>query len=435
MLPGARLAAVIEILDQIEASDTAAESILRSYFRSRRYAGSKDRRSVGEHVYDIFRHRARLDWWIAGASGDMQPDSRKRVMAFLHVLQGMTAEDVSAVFDGSGHNPPPLSETEGDLSRNLDGKPLLHDAMPAGVLMEVPEWLTQPLQDLWGDRFDAEMSALNAQAPVDLRVNLSRVTLQQARKALARDGIKTEPCPISPSGLRLVERARLEDTKPFKQGLVEIQDEGSQLIALLTDAKPGMTVIDYCAGGGGKTLALADRMGLQGNAKGRLVACDVSPKRLSGLDPRVTRAGVKSVETFILDGKNRLKVSADRVLVDAPCSGLGAWRRHPEARWRLTQEKLTNYLETQTSILRNAAEYVKPGGRLIYATCSLLPWENESQIDRFLKSHKDFKTLPIADVWETTIGEGCPVACPSLTISPATTGTDGFFCQVMERKD
>jgi len=442
MTPGARLSAAIELLDQIEQSGSAADGIIRSYFRARRYAGSKDRRAVGETVYAVIRNRARLDWWIAGAAGDLEPNSRTRVLTALLLIDQENADTIARLFDGSGHGPSPLDHAEKELVGNLVGKPLHHDAMPDGVLCEVPEWLTPLLQQQFNDDFASEMAALNTSASVDVRVNIGRVSRQQAHKSLMRDGVNSEDTPLSVTGLRLTEHARLEDTRAFKKGLIEVQDEGSQLIALLCQAKPGMTVIDYCAGAGGKTLALADFMGLQGNEQtsGRLIACDLSAKRLARMDDRLKRAGAETVERIALESAEipaDLVNGADKVLVDAPCSGSGAWRRHPEARWRLSPERLDEHVSDQRTVLHNAAKFVKPGGQLIYATCSLLTKENEDQIAWFLNEHKDFEILPVSKIWNAATGIAAPPGATrtgSLSLSPASTGTDGFYCAILGKK-
>ena len=440
MTPGARLAAAIEILDTIEGSRTAADAITRSYFRARRYAGSKDRRAVGEKVYSVIRNRARLDWWIAGATGNMEPSSRTRVLSSLLLLDQESPETVATLFDGGGHGPAALDSDEKDFVANIADKPLHHDAMPDGVIHEVPAWLMPPLEHRFGDTFATEMEALNTPAPVDVRVNAGRVTRQQARKSLLRDGINSENTPLSIVGLRLTEHANLERTRAFSKGLIEVQDEGSQLISLLCQAHPGMTVIDYCAGGGGKTLALADFMGLQGNeaTAGRLIACDVSAKRLGRMDERLKRAGAEeAVQRIVLEPSGvpaDLLNSADRVLVDAPCSGSGAWRRHPEARWRLTPERLAEHIADQRTVLTGAANLVKPGGKLIYATCSLLGQENEDQIAWFLAEHPEFKALPIGEIWVEATGIVSPTGATQaegLYLSPASAGTDGFYCAVL----
>lgn len=438
MIPAARLQAAIEILDDIEQSQTPADAIIRAYFRPRRYAGSKDRRAVGARVFDVIRHRARLDWWIAGAAGDMQPSSRLRVLASLLILDEESAQTVSTLYNGEGHAPSSLSDAENQLADNLSGKLLHHDAMPAGVRFETPGWMDGMFQAIWGEAYEAEMAALNSPAPVDIRVNTGRVSRDQARKSLSIDNIKTEFSKLSPVGLRLIERARLEDTKAYKQGLVEVQDEGSQLISLLCEAKPGMSVIDYCAGAGGKTLALADAMGLQGDSSGNstLVACDVSSKRMAGMSERLKRAGVDTVQQLILtdtDGLKTLEASAERVLVDVPCSGTGAWRRHPEARWRLTPERLKEHVIEQKNVLTAAAKLVKPGGRLIYATCSVLEEENDAQIDDFLQNNTDFSVLSITDIWSEIADAPCPTSKTGLLLSPAGADTDGFYCSILKK--
>jgi len=442
MTPGARLSAAIDILNIVDSDKTAADALIRAYFRSRRYAGSKDRRAVTDRVFFVLRHRARLDWWIAGAAGDMAPDGRTRVLASLLLDDQETAAGIATLFNGEGHNPVPLSPEETALAENLAGKGMEHDAMPEAVILEVPAWLEEPLRSQWKERFTGEMVALNATAPVDVRVNLSRVSRDQAMKSLSREDIATHATNLSPAGLRLDGRVRLEQTKAFKKGLVEVQDEGSQLVAQLCDVKPGMTVVDYCAGAGGKTLALADRMGLQ-DAQGEdsaLIACDISEKRLARMDDRLKRAGLeRAVHRQSLSGEGSEWVGlnegiADRVLIDAPCSGTGAWRRHPETRWRLSQSRLDTHMSEQDDVLQAAARLVAPGGWLIYATCSFLKCENEDRIAAFLAKHEQFSALRIADVWAASLGGPCPTTGTALTLTPATTSTDGFYCTVLARR-
>jgi 16S rRNA (cytosine967-C5)-methyltransferase len=355
------------------------------------------------------------------------------------ILDEETPEGINSLFHGAAHSPGSLSPDEEILVSNLEGKALHHDAMPPGVVHEVPNWLDKLFQNQWGESYATEMTALNSAAPVDVRVNTGRVSRNQARKSLSIDDIKTEPTALSPVGLRLVERARLEKTKALRKGLIEVQDEGSQLVALLCEVKPGMTVVDYCAGAGGKTLALADFMALQGaeTDTGSLVACDLSAKRLSRMDDRLKRAGAQRVRKLVLDdldGIKKLEGTADRVLVDAPCSGIGVWRRHPEARWRLTLKRLDQHVEEQKNILAAAAKLITLGGRLVYVTCSLLDQENQLQITTFLADHPDFKLMPVKEIWARSVGTECPTAGNELRLSPATTNTDGFYCAVMERK-
>jgi 16S rRNA (cytosine967-C5)-methyltransferase len=283
------------------------------------------------------------------------------------------------------------------------------------------------------------MGALRVEAPLDLRVNTLKTTPEEARAALALDGVETKPTALSPLGLRAQGRPPLANLASFKSGLIEVQDEGSQLAALLVDARPGMRVADFCAGAGGKTLAMAAAM----ENKGRIVACDVLQGRVERAATRLQRAGAHNVERRGLTSERdpwvkRHAGGFERVLVDAPCSGMGTWRRNPDAKWKLTPDYLKELLDLQQRILDSAARLVKGGGRLIYATCSLLPEENEAQIERFLAQHADFAVLPMADVWRDSIGRHkdaapCPAGDAYLRLTPAQHGTDGFFVAVLPR--
>ena len=277
--------------------------------------------------------------------------------------------------------------------------------MPRAVACDLPDWLEPHLAALYGSRLEDEMAALNAPAPFDLRVNTLKADRDTARRALAAEHIHAEPTPWSPLGLRLKHRAPLAATAAFKDGLVEVQDEGSQLAALLADARPGMRVVDFCAGAGGKTLALAAQM----QNRGKLVACDVAAWRLERAGTRLRRAGISNVERRPLSSerdpwvKHHAK-SFDRVFVDAPCLGIGSWRRNPDGKWRATPQDLAELVPRQRDILASAARLVKPGGRLVYATCSLLREENEAQAEAFLAAHPDFALYPAARAWAETIG-------------------------------
>jgi 16S rRNA (cytosine967-C5)-methyltransferase len=299
--------------------------------------------------------------------------------------------------------------------------------MPEAVKYEIPDWLLPRLKAQFGSALAAEMAAMNEPAPLDLRVNMLKATREQAIAALAREGLRAEPTAYSPWGLRLANRQSVTQGKAFQEGLVEIQDEGSQLIALLVDAQPGMRVVDYCAGAGGKTLAIAMTM----QNKGHIVACDVSAPRLEGAIKRLRRAGVHNAERHLLEpGDKWLKRQAqkfDRVLVDAPCSGTGTWRRNPDARTRLRETDLAELTQKQAMILDQAQKLVKPGGKLVYATCSMLNDENEAQVEAFLARYPMFERLPI----ET------PAALrgPALRLSPRVHGTDGFFAAVLQRRE
>jgi 16S rRNA (cytosine967-C5)-methyltransferase len=307
--------------------------------------------------------------------------------------------------------------------------------MPAWVRGEYPAWLEARLAEAFGERLAAEMGALRDEAPVDLRVNRLKANRETARAALAAQGLQARPTPFSPIGLRLPARTPLTAQAAFRDGLVEVQDEGSQLLALLTDARPGQSVVDFCAGAGGKTLALAAVM----ENKGRLVACDVNARRAERAAQRLRRAGVHNVHRRLLEGESdkwvkRHAGSFDRVLVDSPCTGSGTWRRNPDAKWRLTEGELVKLVVLQGRILASAARLVRSGGRLVYATCSLLREENEDQVAAFLVDHDAFAVVPVPEVWAATIGGPAPADDPFLRLTPARHGTDGFFAAVMERR-
>jgi len=438
MTPSARIQTVIELLDAIWSGNEPADRLMDAYFRKRRYAGSGDRRVVNAAVYDVMRHRGRLDWWIARTGLSMEPGPRTRVIAELAVEKKSSPQDTQALFSGVKHCPEVLTPEECALAEALYGRPLSHGDMPLPVSLEYPDWMDRSLQALWSDRLAVEMSALNQPAPVDIRVNTLKTSPDAVRRSLKEDFVESEPTPLSPIGLRLTGKARLAGTSAFKQGWIEVQDEGSQLIALLSDARPGMDVVDFCAGGGGKALALAASMGVDGKMDGRLTACDISAYRLERMAPRMKRAGVGNIRTQTVaalddDWITKNAGTMDRVLADVPCTGTGAWRRDPDARWRSTLDDLDDKIAVQQRILGMAATLVKPGGRLIYATCSLLQEENERQLAWFLEHHGNFQALPIDEVWAETVGGPPPPPGPSLRLSPASTGTDGFFCAVMER--
>lgn len=437
MTPGARLQAAMELLEAVWQGTAPPDVLADGYFRRRRYAGSSDRRAIQDHVYAILRRRARLDWWVARTGLDAPGDARTRMIAWLSIAERTAPDAIAELFSGSRHCPAALAPVERELAEALYGRPLNHRDMPLDVAYEFPAWMAGSFTALWGERLNVELAALNQMAPVDLRVNGLKATREQARAALAAAFVETEETPFSPLGLRVSGHPRLGGTAAFKDGLVEIQDEGSQLIAFLTGARPGMEVVDFCAGAGGKTLALAALMARAGRLAGRLTACDISKTRLERLRPRLARAGAHAVKCRVITPTADEWVAAgagtaDRVLVDVPCTGTGTWRRDPNAKWRFTPTDLDELIQRQRDILCEAAKLVKPGGRLVYATCSLLQEENEQQLAWFLAAHPGFQALPIDAAWAETIGGTPPPSGPSLRLTPASTGTDGFFCAILE---
>ena len=431
MTPGARIAAAIEVLEIFEASRTPVDKLLKEWARRSRFAGSKDRAAVAELVYVVLRRRSEF----AAIQKDESPAAL--VQSALIVLERASLETIDGLFSGEGYSPPPL--TIADRRRLREA---IDQGPPAERPLNFPDWVIEKFRAQFGADADDEMSAFDERAPLDLRANTLMRSRAQVQTELAQAGVECEPTNISPRGLRITPPApgqkpvNLKPLKPFQDGWVEVQDEGSQILTLLAGAKPGDQVVDFCAGGGGKTLALAAEM----KNSGQIHALDVDRKRLAAIKPRLERAHVRNAQlkaiTRDADSSDRslasLEGKADLVFVDAPCSGSGTWRRRPDGRWLLTPEQLAAYADLQFDVLSRAAKLVKLGGRLFYATCSLFDEENEAPCARFLEAHKGFQSTELAPTslepgvnWRTTrLG---------VLLSPARTGTDGFFAAQMER--
>jgi 16S rRNA (cytosine967-C5)-methyltransferase len=429
--PAGRLAAAIEILEAIEAEPRRpADAIAHDYLRARRYIGSADRRAITAQAWGVVRQKLRLAWHLREAGAAVSP----RLLAAAHALL-VAREDPLPLFGADAHAPPPLSRGEAGRLERLAGRKLVMREMDEAARLNLPAWLVERFRSRFGERLAAEAAAMEGEAPLDLRANLLRTTREAAQAALAAEGITAAPTPFSPWGLRLPARTSITQSRAYREGLVEVQDEGSQLIALVTAAAPGERVADWCAGAGGKTLAMAAMMG----NRGRITACDVHAARLEGAGKRLKRAGVDNAETHLFaPGDRWAKRRAgtfDLALVDAPCTGTGTWRRNPDARFRTTEADLTDLVLKQAVILGEAARVVRPGGRLVYATCSILPEENEEQVSRFLDAHPDFTTRPLATAWDAARpGTAPPGEGTHLALSPAAQGTDGFFAAVLERR-
>jgi 16S rRNA (cytosine967-C5)-methyltransferase len=441
MTPGARIQAAIELLAAIHGGSAPADRAAAAFFRTRRYIGGSDRRAILDAAYAVLRQLAKLDWWIDRAYPE-QPDGRReianlervRVIAKLALLDGWSADRIAGSFDGGQYRPKQLSRSERAFARDLEGQDLRHGEQPKWVRFEFPDWLEPLVAKQFGPHFEREMAAQMEEAATDLRVNALKGDRDAALAALKAEGIEAEATALSPLGLRLGSRPPLANLRCFQDGLIEVQDEGSQLAALLVDARPGQRVVDFCAGAGGKTLAIAAQM----KNKGKIVACDTLKGRVERAGERLKRAGVFNVERRGLESERdpwvkRHAGSFDRVLVDAPCSGTGTWRRNPDAKWKLSPDDLQRLTALQASILESAQRLVKIGGRLVYATCSLLDAENDAQVAAFLERHPDFTQVPVADIWRDVIGGDCPTTAPTLSLTPHRHGTDGFFVAVMQR--
>jgi 16S rRNA (cytosine967-C5)-methyltransferase len=424
MTPAGQLAAAIDLLGEVEGDARPADAVANSFFRNRRFIGAGDRREVSALVWGVLRARRHLGWWVEKFGAEATP---RLLLAAQALFSGMTLHKIALAFTAGRYGPEPLSPAEMIVLEQFAGHTLEHPNMPEAVKYEIPDWILPRLAARFGPALPAEMAALGTPAPLDLRVNALKATREEAITALRAEQLDARPTQYSPWGLRLAGRQSITGGKAFQEGIVEIQDEGSQIVAMLVNARPGMRVADYCAGAGGKTLAIAQMM----ENKGHIVACDVSAPRLEGAIKRLRRAGVHNAERHLLEpGDKWTKRQAekfDRVLVDAPCTGTGTWRRNPDARLRLKETDLAEILPKQAMILDQAARLVKPGGRLIYATCSLLGEENEAQVAAFLARAGAFKLVPL--------GEPLPDALHGemLRLTPRANGTDGFFGAVMER--
>jgi len=422
--PVGRAAAAIELLRGIGAGADPADTIITEYFRRRRYAGSGDRRAIRALVYGVLRGLGRLKWRLAEAGGDSE-DARAWLIA------STPSADLEAIFSGGQFGPDPLGDEERALAERLDANP---GDPPRWARLNCPEWLLERFDRAFPQTCDAELAALNEPAPVDLRVNLMRTSRDSVEAYLREEGHEVAPTELSPACLRAQGWLPLANTKSFKDGLVEIQDEGSQMLALAVNAQPGERVADLCAGGGGKTLALAAAM----KNTGEIIAADISPSRLRRMTPRLRRAGVTIAHPTAIDIAALADAvePVDRVLIDAPCSATGAWRRHPEARWQLTPEKLAAHVATQEGLLRDGARLVRPGGWLVYATCSLLGQENEEQAAAFLNEHAQFQRVPAEQYLSADQLAAAGLGAEGdLHLSPARNGTDGVFAVVFEHRE
>ncbi|WP_374466960.1 rRNA cytosine-C5-methylase [Ferrovibrio sp.] len=416
--------AAVALLDAMFPSRDTADRVRHAWMKQHhRQFDAAEREAIIQISDDVMRLRGRLDWWISEGQAGLPPDNRLRVAAYRILNGGAKASGLLPLFGGD--------KAVEVLLRRLEGHTLDHPDMPAAARHSVPEWLLPALKKRFGGDFDMELAAMLRPAPLDVRVNTLKTTRDAAMAALAAEDLRCQFTPLSPIGLRLSPSAYVNNTQAFADGLLEPQDEGSQIAALLVDAAGCKFVADFCAGAGGKTLVLGTAM----RNAGRLVAMDVSEGRLTQAKLRLRRAGVHNAECRPLEAKwlKRHGEKADRVLVDAPCSGSGTWRRKPDAKWRLTPQDVAELTERQAEILDRAAKLLRKGGRLVYVTCSVLKEENEDQVAAFLKRHPDFRVLPVTDVWEKTVGGACPVPGPYLNLTPARHGTDGFFAAILVR--
>ncbi|PQA73545.1 RsmB/NOP family class I SAM-dependent RNA methyltransferase [Brucella oryzae] len=424
---GGRLQAAIEVLGEIEAGARPASDVLKDWGASHRFAGAGDRAVIGNIVYDALRRKLSIAWRMDA------DDARALAFGALLADGGMDIAALDAALDRDKFAPEVLEQPRRVAWESRD----VAEA-PAHVQADVPEWCALSLKELFGARWIEEGKALATRPPVDLRVNSLKAKPEQTLAALEKAG--AAPAPFLAQALRippieaLGRHPNVQGEQAFLDGWFEVQDLGSQLAALFAGATPGQQVLDYCAGAGGKTLALAAAM----QNSGQIHAYDAERARLSPMHERLQRAGVRNTQVHgNLDALDSLKGQMDLVLTDAPCTGSGTWRRRPDAKWRLNDQQLERRVQDQKDVLESAKQYVKPGGRLAYVTCSLFAEENTRQVARFLTGNADFSEVAPQAIWDTIVadaGEVEPVF-PShgAVFSPLSTGTDGFYVSILQR--
>ncbi|WP_417674202.1 RsmB/NOP family class I SAM-dependent RNA methyltransferase [Roseibium sp.] len=428
MKDGGRLSAAIEVLEEVESRHRPVQNALKDWGTAHRFAGSGDRTVIGNLVFDALRHKASL----AGRVGSDSP--RLLALATYALTWENGLERLETVLSEDQHAPEALSEAERtSLAAGSDRE------AEGAAAADVPDWLWPSFLEVFGENAVAEGQALAARAPIDLRVNTLKSDREKLLKRLSHVG--AVPCPLSQVGMRIAPKpgaARMPHVQAeegYRKGWFELQDEASQLVSLLAGPEPGMQVLDYCAGGGGKTLALAARM----ENRGQIYAYDADRLRLAPIHERLQRAGARNVQvrdpkSAGLDG---LADEMDLVFVDAPCTGTGVWRRRPDSKWRLSEKALADRIEDQRKVLVHASQYVKPGGRIAYVTCSLLPGENAEQVTWFLSQNTEFSPVSALETWRARLpGADEPAYANDrgdITLTPATTRTDGFFLALMER--
>ena len=431
MTPAARLSAALELIDTIETQRVPAAKALKEWGTAHRFAGSGDRAAIAGLVWDVLRR-------YASSAYLMDADTaRARLIGMLRLERGMDTATMAALFDGGRFAPEPLTEAEiaALASRSL------RDA-PAAVAGDYPDWLDPHLAKVFGESRAAEAEAMASRAPLDLRVNTLKANRDKVLRSLAH--LHPKPTPWSPTGLRIelsadARNPGVQAEEDFIKGAIEVQDEGSQLAAMFTAAKPGEQVIDLCAGAGGKTLALAALM----QGKGRLIATDRDKRQLAPIHERLSRAGVHNAEIRTPKGEDvplaDIRGSADLVVIDAPCTGTGTWRRNPDAKWRMRPGALEIRLRDQVEVLERAVPLVKPGGRIAYITCSVLAEENSEQVNAFTARHSGFSVVPpeqtASVLWDKAeaFADAALQTPEGWLMTPRRTGTDGFFVSVLKK--
>ncbi len=426
---GGRLQAAIEVLDDIDARRRPAGDALRDWGLAHRFAGSGDRAAIGNLVYDCLRQKTSLKY-LAGSE-----ENRALVFSLLVNSWNMSEAELRETLDGDKFAPELPSEDEFSAMAARD----LSDAEPH-IQADIPEWCIPSFEANFDDEWIDEAKAFGNRPPLDIRVNTLKSTRDKVLKQLGRQDAK--PTLIARHGIRIesdkpfARQPNVQAEESFQKGRFEIQDEGSQIVGDLVFARGGESILDYCAGGGGKTLSLAASM----ENKGQIHAYDSDKSRLAPIHERLKRAGTRNVQVHApKSDMSALLGKMDKVVIDAPCTGSGTWRRRPDAKWRFDEKNMETRVEQQEEVLSEAAPFVKPGGHLIYITCSIFPEENENQVYSFTENNPEFEIVSAGEVWQDLFGFDKPAPWSSdmktITLTPASTNTDGFFFCVMERKN
>ena len=425
---GGRLAAAIDVLEDIARRHRPAADALKDWGLSHRFAGSGDRAAIGNIVYDALRRKRSAGWLLDADT--------PRALGFgaLLIEWNQTPEGLNAALEGDKFAPTPLTDDELRTAKTRR----LEDA-PAEIRADCPDWCAPLLQDAFGGDWLAEARGLSARPPLDVRVNTLKANRDRMLTELS--GFGAAATRVAPNGIRIPpidgsgRHPNVQAEPAFQKGWFEVQDEGSQVVATLAGAEPGMQVLDYCAGAGGKTLALSAAM----ENKGQIFAYDSEKARLAPIFDRLRRSDNRNVQVVSkAQDLVALQGQMDIVLIDAPCTGSGTWRRRPDAKWRLTQKQLDVRTGEQESILDAAKAYVKPGGRLVYITCSVFPTENTAQIKAFLERERAFAPIDHQSLWDLRFPDRASMAridkAPGISLTPASSGTDGFYFAALEKK-
>lgn len=407
MQTAARYQAILELISTIFNGEIPADNVINDYMRARKFIGSKDRRFITEAVWNIIRNRMKLEF-DAGSS-----EFRKILITY---IRDHTTDNAEEIFSGAQYAPAAMSAEEKEWLKHKN-----EEVYPDFVEAECPKWLFDKIKDM------ALLKSLNNPAAADFRINVKN--REAVISGMATEGYEVIPTPYSPIGLRSNDRISLGNCMAYQNGEIEVQDEASQIAAIMCDVKPEHKVIDYCCGAGGKSLAIGYLLG----NKGHILAHDISAKRLEAIKPRMQRLGIKNIElTDIVADSDR---GFDRFIIDAPCSGTGIWRRSPDAKFRLMPKTIEKLNQIQIEILEKAYGKVKSGGRIVYITCSILRDENEAIIEAFMKGKEDLKPVNLKELWHKKLGPTYPCQSETfLRMSPLSTGTDGFFMAILEKE-